>query len=81
MMLFFGACSAAVYTVGGNLEGGISSVAVDYNKWVSSKEFYVGDEFIFNYRHEGDFVMLVTQVDYDSCILSVVISHYGAFTA
>ncbi|KAM1208424.1 hypothetical protein ACFX13_014449 [Malus domestica] len=81
MMIFFGACSATIYTVGGDLEGWTDSGAVDYNEWASSKFFYVGDEFIFNYKHENDFVMIVTQSDYDYCIPSLPLSHYGTFTA
>ncbi|CAN6719370.1 unnamed protein product [Malus baccata var. baccata] len=80
-MICFGACSATVYTVGGDLEGWTDSGAVDYNEWASSKKFYVGDEFIFNYKHEYDFVMIVTQADYDYCIPSLPLSHYGTFTA
>ena len=45
MMIFFGACSATVYTVGGDLNGWTDSGAVDYHEWASSKKFYVGDEF------------------------------------
>ncbi|TQD81120.1 hypothetical protein C1H46_033338 [Malus baccata] len=53
---------------------------VDYNEWISSKEFHVGDEFIFNYKQEEDFGMLVIQEDYDNCSPSLALYHYGAFT-
>lgn len=80
MIVCFGACSATVYTVGGD-EGWTSSGAVDYNEWTSSKLFHVGDEFIFNYKHEDDFVTLVTEVDYDHCISpSLALSDYGGLT-
>ncbi|XP_048432627.1 mavicyanin-like [Pyrus x bretschneideri] len=78
MMVFFGACSTTVYTDGGDLEGSTSSDVINYNEWALSKEFHVGDEFIFNYTQEEDFVMLVTQEVYDNCIPSLALSHYGA---
>ncbi|KAB2631424.1 blue copper protein-like [Pyrus ussuriensis x Pyrus communis] len=80
MIVCFGACSATVYTVGGD-EGWTSSGTVDYNEWTSSKLFHVGNEFIFNYKHEDDFVTLVTEVDYDHCISpSLALSDYGGLT-
>ncbi|XP_050113821.1 blue copper protein-like [Malus sylvestris] len=81
VMVCFGACSATVYTVGGD-EGWTSSGAVDYNEWASSKLFHVGDEFIFNYKHEDDFVTLVTEeVDYDHCTSpSLALSDYRGLT-
>ncbi|RXH76484.1 hypothetical protein DVH24_019372 [Malus domestica] len=69
MMLFFGACSAVIYMVGDN------------QGWTSN-EFHVGDEFIFNYKHDDDFVTLVIeQVNYDHRIVpSLALSDERGFT-
>ncbi|XP_016433744.2 mavicyanin-like [Nicotiana tabacum] len=64
IMTIIGSTMAEVYEVGDSAGWDFN---VDYNHWVSSKKFKLGDSLVFNYNPRLHNVMQVDSNDYKAC--------------